>query len=94
MQAPTRKQLPRRLGILQILLRADIAKEDDLADLLAVFGDVDEYAFWLFRLDDADGEAGDEAVALARHARVLLFDGEDLPDGHVVAFGYWAIGFC
>ena len=34
MQAPTRKQLPRRLGILQILLRADIAKEDDLADLL------------------------------------------------------------
>jgi hypothetical protein len=37
MQSPTRKQLPRRLRITQILLCANIAKEDDLSDLLAVF---------------------------------------------------------
>lgn len=85
-QRTPRKQLPRRLVILQILLRADIAKEDDFSNLLAVFRDVDEDVVGLVGLDDPDGEAGDEAVALARHSCVFFFEGERVPDRHVVTF--------
>jgi len=54
MQRPSIEKLSRRFIILQILLRADIAKEDYLAYLLAVFLDIYQHAIWLFRLDDTD----------------------------------------
>jgi hypothetical protein len=41
MQRTTSKQLPRRLVIFQIFLRANIAVENDLANLFPVFLDVD-----------------------------------------------------
>jgi hypothetical protein len=93
MQRTPSKQLPRRLVILQILLRADVAKEDDFSNLLAVFRDVDEDAIGLVGLDDPDRQAGNEAVTLARHSRVFFFGGERVPDRHMVTFCDGPVGF-
>jgi len=94
MQHATRKKLPRRLLILQIPLCTDITREYNLADFLAVFLDIDEgFRGREVGLDDADGEGGDEAVALACHEGVFFGEGNGVPVGHVVAFGYGAVGF-
>ncbi|KAK5632043.1 hypothetical protein RRF57_007757 [Xylaria bambusicola] len=84
-QRAAREELLRGLGVLVVALGADVAVEDDLADLLAVGRDVDEDApFRWLGLDDADGQARDEAVALPRHLRVALCRREGIPCGHVV----------
>lgn len=84
-QDTSRKQLARRLRVLVVLLAADVAREHNLANLLAVLGHVDNYALGQVRLDDADRQAHDEAVALARHLGVLFVLGQRVPRGQDVA---------
>lgn len=91
-QGAAGEELPRGLGVPVVALGADVAVEDDLADLLAVARDVDEDApLRRLGLDDADGQARQEAVALPRHLPVPLRRGEGLPRRHVVALRYRAV---
>jgi len=59
MQRAAGEELLRRLGVLVIALGADVAEEDDLADLFAVARHVDQDAALRFLwLDNADGQTG------------------------------------
>ena len=56
----------RRVGILEVALHDDVPAHDDLADRLAVAGDVDELFAGLRRgANDAERERGREGVSLA-----------------------------
>jgi hypothetical protein len=79
MQGASRKQLPRGVGVFVVPLGADVAREDNLPNLLAVLGDVFQYALGQIRFDDADRQADHEAVALAGHADELFSGGESIP---------------
>jgi hypothetical protein len=86
------EQLARRLGVGVVALGADVAQEDDLANLLAVLGHVDERgALGLVRPDDADGQAGDEAVPLPSHVCVHLLLGQVGPARQEVSLGDGAV---
>jgi len=39
---------------------------------IKVLGNVDQHAVWLIGLDDADGQAGDEPMALSSHLGVFF----------------------
>lgn len=98
-QRPALEQLARGLGVLEVPLGADVAEEDDLPDLLAVLGHVPQRAGWLLslpllprRLDDPDGQADDEPVALARHAVVPLPRGQGVPRREEVPLGDGPVG--
>jgi hypothetical protein len=88
------KQLARRLGVLVVLLAADVARKDNLANLLAVLGHVDQHALGLVGLDDAHGQRRQEAVALPRHVGEAFVFGEGVPRGQDVAARDGAVGFC
>lgn len=90
-QGAAREHLPGGLGVLVVALAADVAEEDDLADLLAVLRYVDEHSFGLFRLDHADRKARQEAVPLPGHLVVLFFPRERVPVRHRVPLGDRAV---
>ncbi len=86
------EQLGRGLRVPVVALAADVAREDDLANLLAVAGHVDQHALGLLGLDDARGQAGQETVALARHVGVLFVLGQAVPRRQRVAARDGAVG--
>lgn len=67
MQRTSRKQLPRRGGVLVVPLGADVAGEDDLSNLLAILGYVFQHPLGPIRLDDADRQTYHKAMALSSH---------------------------
>lgn len=81
------KELARGLRILIVAFGADVALEDDLAQLLTVALHIDNSPLGDIGLDDANRKTGDEPVALPRHLLILLLGRERLPSGHVVALG-------
>lgn len=94
-QGAAGEELARGLGVAVVALGADVAVEDDLADLLAVARDVHQDALLGGAgLHDADGQARHEAVALPRHLRVPLRRREILPRRHVVALRDGAVCLC
>ena len=93
MQPATFPQLTRRLGILVISFRADVALEDDFAYLFAVSCYVGENALWLLCLDDPRRFADDETMTLSCHTIVFDFLRKYIPFRHMVTFGDWTVGF-
>jgi hypothetical protein len=89
----SRPQLPRRLRVAVVAPRADIAREHNLANLLAIFGRVHNLAFWKPLLDHSRRLGCDEAVALSRHVSVALLVRHMVPCWLVVAFCNGAIRF-
>src|ERR1700744_2159634 len=75
----TSPQLARGLRIFVVPTRTDIAREHNLANLLAVFGYIYNLVFWQPLLDHSCGLRRYEAVALARHVRVALLIRNVLP---------------
>jgi hypothetical protein len=93
MQPTTCKHLSSCFGIIQIFLGTNIPKEDNLSYLFPIFHHIDEYAFRLLGLDDSDRQSGDESMALSCHPGVLLFDGQSLPNRHMIAFCNGTVSF-
>ena len=86
-QYVARKQPPCGVGILVIPPRADISQAHDLPDLLAIPLYVLDHALGYVGPDHADGQAGNEAVALTRHLPVPLRVRQCVPFRQGVALG-------
>ena len=98
-QRTAEEQLPRGLGVLVVLLRAEVAVEDDLADLLAVSLHFDQVPGWLvwvvfFGSDDSHWQGCHGTVALAGHTTVLFLHFQVVPERFEVTFRDWPVRFC
>lgn len=82
------------LGVLVVTPRADVSRENNLANLLSVLLYLNNgRGEGLHRLDNAHKLRGDEAMALTGHFGVHLFRREVEPGGHKVALCQRAIRF-
>lgn len=78
-QHPAGEELAGGLGVFVVALAADVAREDNLAHLLAVLGHVDQHALGLVGFDDAHGERRQETMSLPCHVGELLVLGQAVP---------------